>query len=42
MILLVGYLLPLVLITCCYAKVGKRDESNIQTEERIISSLLVA
>ncbi|POI21136.1 hypothetical protein CIB84_015117 [Bambusicola thoracicus] len=38
-ILLVGYLLPLVLITCCYAKVGNRDESNIQTEERIISSL---
>lgn len=42
MILLVGYLLPLVLITCCYAKVGKRDESNIRKEERIISSLLLA
>lgn len=28
-ILLVGYLLPLVLITCCYAKVGERDVINI-------------
>lgn len=28
-ILLVGYLLPLVLITCCYAKVGERDASNV-------------
>lgn len=41
-ILLVGYLLPLVLITCCYAKVSKRDVSNIQIEERINPSLLVA
>ena len=28
-ILLVGYLLPLVLITCCCAKVGERDASNV-------------
>lgn len=28
-ILLAGYLLPLVLITCCYAKVGQRDTSNV-------------
>lgn len=27
-ILLVGYLLPLLLITCCYAKVGERDGNN--------------
>lgn len=41
-ILLVGYLLPLVLITCCYAKVSKRDVSNIQIQERINPNLLVA
>lgn len=41
-ILLVGYLLPLVLITCCYAKVSKRDVSNTQIEERINPNLLVA
>lgn len=28
-ILLVGYLLPLLLITCCYAKVGDRDGNNV-------------
>lgn len=28
-ILLVGYLLPLLLITCCYAKVGVRDGNNV-------------
>lgn len=28
-ILLVGYLLPLVLIICCYAKVGEREASNV-------------
>ncbi|XP_050167067.1 galanin receptor type 1-like [Myiozetetes cayanensis] len=42
-ILLVGYLLPLVLITCCYAKVGERDEnSTAQTVLFMIAVFLLS
>uniref|UniRef100_A0A8B9Q7E5 G-protein coupled receptors family 1 profile domain-containing protein n=1 Tax=Apteryx owenii TaxID=8824 RepID=A0A8B9Q7E5_APTOW len=41
-ILVVGYLLPLALITCCYAKVGERAVSRVQTVEKGILRLLTA
>lgn len=37
-ILLVGYLLPLLLITCCYAKVGARNGNNVYMEGKIPDS----